>query len=341
VPLGRVVYRTRVGRWISWMLGAALVATVVAAALHASEAGAFLRLAQRTTPSWLLAAVVLQAATYVAQGQVWRLVAAATRFTLPWTTAYALSLAKLFVDQALPSGGISGTVVIARALEARGMARPAVMATVVVNTASHYAAYVASLAAALAVAVAHRQANPLIVWAAIAFTIFGVVVTVTVLALAGAHTPGLARRLVGCGPMTRALGFLEDADPRLARRPRLVLAATACQLAIVALDAATVWVLIRALGAAASPGGVFTSFMISSLLRTVGVLPGGLGTFEATSVVTLHMVGVDLPVALSATLLFRGLSFWLPMPLGLWCSRRVVRPPRAAEARPFDWNAEL
>jgi len=36
------------------------------------------------------------------------------------------------------------------------------------------------------------------------------------------------------------------------------------------------------------------------------------------------MIGVPLPVALSATLLFRGLSFWLPMLPGVWCSRRVM-----------------
>jgi hypothetical protein len=35
--------------------------------------------------------------------------------------------------------------------------------------------------------------------------------------------------------------------------------------------------------------------------------------FEATSVLMPRMVGIDVAVALSATLLFRGLRFWLPM----------------------------
>jgi len=81
------------------------------------------------------------------------------------------------------------------------------------------------------------------------------------------------------------------------------------------------WVLIAALGARASATGVFASFMLSTLLRLVSVLPAGLGVFEAASVVTLRLVGVELSVALSATLLFRGLSFWLPLPPGLWFSR--------------------
>jgi Mg2+-importing ATPase len=85
-----------------------------------------------------------------------------------------------------------------------------------------------------------------------------------------------------------------------------------------------VWILIVALGERASVTGVFAAFMIASLVRTMGIVPGGLGTFEVTSVLMLRMVGVDVAAALSATLLFRGLSFWLPMLPGYWSSRRAV-----------------
>jgi len=55
-------------------------------------------------------------------------------------------------------------------------------------------------------------------------------------------------------------------------------------------------------------------------------LPGGLGTFEASMVLMLRLAGIDLPVALSTTLLFRGLSFWLPMLPGWWLAHRAVTP---------------
>jgi Mg2+-importing ATPase len=226
VPPPRLVYVAGVGRWTSWLLGAALAAAVVLVALRASEAGEFLRLAEQVRPGWLLAAAALQAVTYLVQGQIWSSVARATRFPLSRATGCQLSLAKLFVDQALPSGGISGTVVVAGALEAQGMERPAVMASVVVNTAAYHAAYVLSLAVALVIALEYRQANPLIAVAAVAFAVFGVVVTTAVLALSGARTSALAARLARLGPLARVLGFLEEADPRLARRPALVLAAT-------------------------------------------------------------------------------------------------------------------
>ena len=320
----------RLLRWIPWLLGVLLLGGVVAAALHFSEAQAFVHLARQAEPGWLLLALILQAATYLAQGEIWRSVGEAALWPLPLLFTYKLSLSKLFFDQALPSAGISGTVVLARALEARGMPRAAVMAGVVVNIASYNAVYVVSLGAGLLITLVRHQANPLIEWVSIAFVLYGIAVTFFALALAG---PGAERagnqsgRIRLLGTVMRAL---KDADTSLSRNPCLLLKASACQLGIVLLDAATIWVLILSLGIIASPTGVFASFMLSSLFRTVGLLPGGLGTFEATSVLTLKLAGVPLAAALSATLLFRGLSFWLPMIPGLWFSRRAAdrRPGR-------------
>jgi uncharacterized protein (TIRG00374 family) len=97
------------------------------------------------------------------------------------------------------------------------------------------------------------------------------------------------------------------------------------QLAIILLDAGTVWTLIIALGADVSPLRLFASFMISDLLRSMSFIPGGLGPFEAASVITLRMAGAGLAVALSATLLFRAPSFWLPLVPGFIFSRGLMR----------------
>jgi P-type Mg2+ transporter len=72
--------------------------------------------------------------------------------------------------------------------------------------------------------------------------------------------------------------------------------------------------------------------MIASLVRSMGFVPGGIGTFEAGSVITLRMTGARLSVALAATLMFRALTFWLPMLPGLWYSRRLVRDHKAGSS---------
>ena len=320
--------------WLSWLLGAALLVAVIAAALHFSEERAFVRVAQETEPWWLAVAVLLQAGTYIAQGGIWRLAGRATACPLSRWTAVELSLAKLFADQALPSAGLSSSILIAKALERRQFPSAAVKASVLINIASYHLAYVFALAGALSVLTWHGQGNALVVVTAMLFLLFSIGLSLMILAMAGRPLERVvpyARRL----PLVQTtLAFLRGADGRLVRNPRVLGTAIGLQGAIVLLDAATVWTLIGALGVSAPVTGVFASFMIASLFRTMGIVPGGLGMFEATSVLTLRMAGVDLAVALSATLLFRGLSFWLPMVPGYWFSRRALAR-RPSDSRPL------
>ena len=272
-----------------------------------------------------LVALALQGATYFFQGEIWRVVTRAAGVGLAARTASWLSIGKLFVDQALPSAGISGNVLIVKGLEDRGVPRPVVAAAVVVDTASCYATYVFGLGVALVITGLHHETSLIVLIASIPFAVVSIAVTTVVLVLSGKRSGILADRLARVAPVRRMLRLLEAADERLARKPKLLALASLCQLAILVLDAATIWVSIAALGAHAAPSGVFASFMISTLFRLIGFLPGGLGTFEAASVLTLRVVGVPVPVGLAATLLFRGLSFWLPMLPGLWLARRVAR----------------
>jgi Mg2+-importing ATPase len=198
---------------------------------------------------------------------------------------------------------------------------------VLVNVASYHLAYVAALLGALVMLHRRGDANALVTVTAVLFLLFSLGLSVTVLGLSGHRHDRSTGRLQRIPGLSTMLDFMSGADVRLVRSPSLLATAIALQGAIVLLDAATVWILIRALGVTASVGGVFVSFMIASLFRTMGVVPGGLGTFEATSVLMLRMVGIDVAVALSATLLFRGLSFWLPMLPGYWCSRRGLAEP--------------
>ncbi|WAM22907.1 magnesium-translocating P-type ATPase [Myxococcus sp. NMCA1] len=306
-----------------------MFAGVILAARHFAEARDFAQLTERAEPWWFGLAVLLQVGTYLAQGQVFRLAIREGGGAVRLGTASQLSLAKLFVDQALPSAGLSGTVVLASGLRRRGIPRPTVAAAVVVDLASYYVAYVLGLGGALGITIIRGEVTPVILLVSCVFLLFAVGLTVWVLALSGRGARRVPRWLARLRLVRAALEFIRDADPRLTRNPRLLLRTSLYQLVIVLCDAMTLWVLIRSLGAWGSPGGVFASFMISSLFRTLGIMPGGLGTFEAASVITLRMVGVPIAVALAATLLFRGLSFWLPMLPGLWLSRRELGPPRA------------
>lgn len=86
--------------------------------------------------------------------------------------------------------------------------------------------------------------------------------------------------------------------------------------------------MLHAIGHNVAPSAVFSSFIMASVAATVGPIPLGLGTFEAVSVTMLGLLGVPLEAGLTATLLLRGFTFWLPMLPGLWLARRELRELR-------------
>jgi Mg2+-importing ATPase len=314
-------------RWLSWLLGIAFLLGVVIAARHFSEEKAFVRLASEANPVWMLAALTLQAATYLAQGEIWRAVGRLAGTPLALSLVYKLALAKLFFDQAIPSAGLSGTLVVAQALEKQGsLLRSAVLASAVVNTTSFFIAYVIALAAAIVVLSLLGHASVVLVSASLLFIFVSSAVVVGTLAFSGRDVlRGRPHWLFRHRIVQNATGVMKDADLRLVHNVRLQLIASCLQLATFLLDAATLWMLIRSLGAKARFSHVFASFMIANLVRTVSFIPGGLGTFEATAVVMLKLDGVSVAVGLSTALLFRGVTFFLPMAPGLWFSRRIHR----------------
>ena len=314
-------FRRRSGRWLFWLLGIALLGGVIVAVKHFSEGEAFLRLAREAKPSWLVAALAAQAATYLAQGEIWRIVSRATGHHLPVGMVYKLALAKLFVDQAIPTAGVSGTVVVAQVLKEKDLPRPAVMAGIVINTTSFLAAYVLCLSAALVVLFFSHHVSSVILISSLLFMLLSIGVTAGMLAAVGKDIGSRVRSLSRLRFIRNALDVMEHADRGLVRNWRIQLTTGACQVVTFLLDVATLWFLIKSLGVSAHISHVFAAFMLANLIRTVSFVPGGLGTFEGATVLMLRMDGISVAAALSAALLFRGLTFFLPMIPGLWFSR--------------------
>ena len=310
-------------RWISWLFGLAILAAVALFVTHRSEEQKLLRLVAHAKPAWLLLGLLLQMSTYIVVARIWQRIIIRAGISRPLWSYMGLGLAKLFMDQVVPSGGMSGTLLVVRALDRRGIPRGTSMAAVVVGLVSYYAAYVAALAIALGVVWAHGDLTLFIVLPAAIFAPVAAGIPVTLVLMSrGRKLPRWIQRLPIVGPALRALS---EATPGLAHDGWLIARCMGLQVAIFLLDAGTLWIMLRALGRSVHPAQVFASFMLSTLARTLGPVPGGLGVFEAASVATLRLMGVPIAPGLAATLLFRGFSYWLPMAPGLLLARRETR----------------
>ncbi|MCB1086562.1 MAG: flippase-like domain-containing protein [Verrucomicrobiae bacterium] len=313
----------RARAYLSWLGGAAACAALVFAVTHLSEEKEFIRLLEKVEPFWLGVAFLFQVGTYLVQGLVWRMMTGLAWQRLSLWRSFELSLAMLFVNQALPSAGISGIALVSGALRRAGMPPAVVASAVLVDQAMYYLAYSLCMAVAFAFAVHQRNLPGWVALSMLLFVIIGLGTVRFLVALPGGRMKGLKKAMRRLPKISHLLDLVGQSNPETFQTRSIRLRACACHVTIFLLDAGTIWVAARALGADPSVGGVFSSFMVSSLFRTIGIMPGGLGTFEAASVMSLKSIGLPLSVGLSATLLFRGLSFWVPMIPGLISSRRI------------------
>jgi len=307
-----------------WLFGLLALIAVIIVVLRIGELGRFAELAQEAEPRWLVLALGLQGLTYVCASSVWYAALARAGERRSLRSLVPLGIAKLFTDQALPSGGISGTLLVMRGLARRGVPAHIAMGALLVGLVSFYTAYGLAALGGLAALQLQNAVGPAVIVVAALFAIFVIGVPAVVLSLRRLQNDSWLHRLSRASGAAALLESVADAPSDLLRDPALMAKTTALQLAIFLLDAATLGVMLRALGQAISPIFVFGSFMVADVVATIGPIPLGLGVFEGAAVAMLNMTGISIEAALAATLLLRGFTFWLPMLPGLWLAHREL-----------------
>ena len=102
----------------------------------------------------------------------------------------------------------------------------------------------------------------------------------------------------------------------LARQPELVRSGVLWAAANWLLDAAALWVFLRAFGASVNPINLIVAYGLAGVLAAIPITPGGLGVVEAALTPTLVGFGVPVGTATIGVLCWRFAQFWMPIPLG-------------------------
>lgn len=308
-----------------WFLSLIFLAGLVVFVTHFSELEHFALLLRQAKPLWVIAGFLLQSATYFSAAAVWHqtLRYAGVRYSI--LSLVPLGVAKLFSDQALSSGGMSGTVFLVASLNRRGISKPLCMAILLVSLVAYYLSYLLAALVSIALLWFYHDLHAWIVAVTAVFCIVAVAIPAGVLWLRSRGKqpiPGIMMRIPGLPILLNALG---DAPGYLLKNPALFIKTTLLQGTIFLLDAYTLNVMLYAVGQDASFLVVFPSFVVASMVATLGPVPLGLGTFEVTCVAMLSMLGIRLEAAFTATLLLRGFTLWLPMFPGLCLAKRELR----------------
>ncbi|PZU84372.1 MAG: lysylphosphatidylglycerol synthetase family protein [Shinella sp.] len=314
---------THASLWI-WLPGVLFLAVLLLLALHFEELKHFAELATAADVRWLLLGAAVQALTYVCAGGVWWLALCHAGYPMRFIGFAPLGLGKLFVDQALPTGGVSGTILVTAGLKNRGIPLRIAFYAMLTGLFTYYSAYLASAVVCFFVIyMDHRMGSVL----ASTFAVFAVValfIPLSVL-LMKAFGPRFIPGWIARQRIVRIL-LLEIAEAPLAQllNRRLFLGAFSFQIAIVVLDATTLWIAFKAIGRDVDVLVAFAGMVAGSIGATIGPAPLGLGTYEGSAVAILAILGVPVAPSITAVILFRGLSFWLPMVPGIWFARREL-----------------
>jgi len=313
---------SRVRSLLFWAIGLVGFLALILVVLHFGSIERIMALAQSAQPIWLLVALLAQAGTYLAAALVWRQALQRVGHPMPLSTLVPVGVAKVFTDQVLPSGGVSGTMLVVRALIRRHVPPKSAMAAMVAGLVSFDIAYLLVVLTSTGILwFYHRMTLPLLIGVAI-FVVMTIAIPSAILCVKRWNDRPLVAWVTKILGMTALLRALTDAPTDLLDSPRLLIQIVCLQVGIFMLDALTLWLAFNAIGQAPALWVVLVSFIISSMVATIGPIPVGLGTFEAASVAMLHLLGVSLEAALAATLLLRGFTFWLPMLPGIWLARR-------------------
>jgi uncharacterized membrane protein YbhN (UPF0104 family) len=308
----------------AWIFAVLAFGAVVAIVAQRGEIAAVCRLLLHADPRWLLLGCVFQMLTYVMAAGVWQVALRATGQHQPLGSLMELALAMLFGNQAVPSVGLSGGLLVVEALVRRGVPKTAAMSALVLGLVTTYIAFLVALTLTLVLVRESHTSTVIAVGAASAFGLMAGAVTFGIFEFERLP-PAWRRRLSHAPIVGTALSGLLTAPVEGLRHGMMVLKATVLQLTEIGFDAATLGVSLIALRSPLAPGAVLSCYVIASVASRVAFAPLGIGTFEAGSVTLLHLAGVALGPALAATLIFRGLTLWLPMLPGLWCARRALR----------------
>ncbi|WP_294197629.1 lysylphosphatidylglycerol synthase transmembrane domain-containing protein [uncultured Sphingomonas sp.] len=316
------------GGWRNWFFGIVLAAALIGAVLHWGEVKGFAALVERARPEWLGLAIALQLSTYASVAAGWAAVLRRAGTPRKFAALIRIAVTKLFADQALPSAGMGGNVLLVDQLRGIGVERGTAVAALIISMIGFYAAYALFAIIMLVLLWFHDRATPLMAGLVTLFLCVALAIPSLALWLRNRGSEPLPDWLEKIGVVRALLDNVAEAPSALLRDRSLLTRVAACNALIFLADAGTLFACLRALGTDASFGTSFIALIMASIVVTLGPIPLGLGSFEATSTATLRLLGISFEAAFAGTMLLRLLILWLPLIPGMILMRGAIRRPR-------------
>lgn len=314
-----------------------------------SEIKTEVKLLEKVNVYWLAAALLSQVATYFFTALIYRFLLGAHRLRhLPgvWALLKA-SVISLFFNQTVPSAGISGNTYFFNFLTKLNIRISQILSVILAELLIFYAAMEVIIILLLAACFTNYKVPhvfTITLWAGLAiYLFFG-----TLISLAGKKRfidrlynniqkiKFLKKIFKKVIQNIRHQGLLKEEVNLMIfikSNKKTVIKVFLFQLLVFVSDGFTLYALFWGVGFPVSSMVVLFSLMSTRIISILPFLPGALILYESSMSFFFVSLYVPLATAVIVTLLFRLLSFWFPIPIGLFLYRRWLHTaPGAANS---------
>jgi uncharacterized protein (TIRG00374 family) len=308
-------------------------------AIYFTEIKKDVKLFEKINPLWLSLALLGQAATYLFGALVYRRLLSIFQIKIKraiWKLVQ-VNIVTLFFNQTVPSAGISGNTYFFNFLSKKKVPINQSVSVISTELLTFYAAMEIIIVAILIIVLFFLKApNLFIIIPGIGFLVY-LVFGLAVEFLSRERLINKIYRKLNSLNIFRKLAtrikksvpgnisFSDVTSPlQFYRQNKMVIVqAVLLQLCIFSADGFTIFCLFKGLGVSDKLLTVPVAFVLTKIISLLPVSPGALILYEGSMVFFFSRLGVNVSAAIVVTLLYRALSFWLPIFIGLFLYRKL------------------
>lgn len=309
----------------------------------------------RSNISWLLMAVFLQVLTYIFLALNYHYIFKIKGHMVSYLKLYPMAFIVQFINQVFPSAGISGQIFFVDYLISRGATVADGIGRSILEIASLFCGFAIVFIIASVVYFSNGAftQHPDLIYLVYIFWFFASTALAVFLVIQRPRDHNLISRLIDyfkkqensdTGGKSKENGKIKNywllfvkelktnmnADSLAGNSNPFVLAIIS-QAIVFFLDSLTLYALAFALNIQISFALVFIIFTFTQFISMISFVPGSLVIYEGGMVIMLIAFGVERGSALTLALLFRFLTFWLPMPIGWLLYRQHEKSHRKSQ----------
>ncbi len=284
---------------------------------------------------WLVVAVIAQIGTYLWSALIYKNILRKIHSEIPigiWEL-FQGRLGTLFVNQTLPTGGFSGNIFFLHFLEHKKVAEADAISWILFETLTSYLVYIVIIAVALSTYVFRGEISGtfsfILVFGCVAYGVFSFFIGF----LGKSKTIALIIRKISLIPFIGAtINRSHEMDRyenihspwQLVAQQKGIFGETLfLQTCIFLSDSCTILALFWGLGFPLSLPIIILGYIMTRVVSMVPLLPGALILYEGSMTYFYVTLGSPVAATLIVTILYRVLSFWLPMLIGFLLYRKL------------------